>query len=124
MKPERLQFIKIHGYLSYNKSGTQPATTNDNDYTKSLYYVEIAMYLYLMTKKQMDHQVWTPSIQYFKEEIFEKYILSYLEEWTIKGKITNNRIKEQFPNQEIFEEYKTLYDSDEQNNSAEKPNYL
>ncbi|CAG8766228.1 23091_t:CDS:2 [Dentiscutata erythropus] len=52
-----------------------------------------------MTKKQMDHQ-------------------------TIKGKITNNRIKEQFPDQEIFEEYKTLYDSDEQNNSAEKPNYL
>ncbi|CAG8809453.1 4330_t:CDS:1, partial [Dentiscutata erythropus] len=77
-----------------------------------------------MTKKQMDHQVWTPSIQYFKEEIFEKYIPSYLEEWTKKGKITNNRIQEQFPNQEIFEEYKMPYDSDEQNNLAEKPNYL
>ncbi|CAG8812274.1 10053_t:CDS:1, partial [Dentiscutata erythropus] len=56
--------------------------------------------------------------------IFEKYIPSYLEEWTIKGKITNNHIQEQFPNQEIFEEYKTPYDSDEQNNSAKKPNYL
>ncbi|CAG8827915.1 16304_t:CDS:1, partial [Dentiscutata erythropus] len=33
---------------------------------------------------------------------------------TIKGKITNNRIQEQFSNQEIFEEYKTPYDSDEQ----------
>ncbi|CAG8826661.1 4591_t:CDS:1, partial [Dentiscutata erythropus] len=77
MKPERLQFIRVHGYLSHNRSGTQPATTNDNDYTKSPYYVEIAMYLYLvlpheysqiiynepnnmyppqwMTKKQMDH---------------------------------------------------------------------
>ncbi|CAG8823383.1 8974_t:CDS:2, partial [Dentiscutata erythropus] len=97
-------------------SGTQPATTNDSNYTKSPYYVEIAMYLYLvlpheysqitynepnnmyppqwMTKKQMDHQ------------------------------ITNNRIQEQFPNQEIFEEYKMPYDSDKQNNSAEKPNYL
>ncbi|CAG8822969.1 2630_t:CDS:2, partial [Dentiscutata erythropus] len=96
-------------------SGTQPATTNDDDYTKSPYYVEIAMYLYL---------VWTPSIRYFKEEIFEKYIPSYLEEWTLKGKITNNRIQEQFLNQKIFEEYKTPYDSDEQNNSAEKPNYL
>ncbi|CAG8675595.1 7843_t:CDS:1, partial [Dentiscutata erythropus] len=112
MKPERLQFIKVHRYLFYNRSGTQPATTNDSDYTKSPYYVEIAMYLYLvlphlysqitynepnniyspqwMTKKQMNYQIWTPSIQYFKEKIFEKYIPSYLEEWTIKGKITNN----------------------------------
>ncbi|CAG8796898.1 9838_t:CDS:1, partial [Dentiscutata erythropus] len=68
--------------------------------------------------------VWTPSIQYFKEEIFEKYIPSYLGEWTIKEKITNNRIQKQFPNQEIFEEYKTPYDSDEQNNPVEKLNYL
>ncbi|CAG8683878.1 26063_t:CDS:2 [Dentiscutata erythropus] len=135
MKPKQLQFIKTHGYLSHNRSGTQLATTNNNDYIKSPYYVEIAMYLYLvlpheysqiihnepnnmylpqwMTKKQMDHEIWTPSIQYFKEEIFENIY-----------QITNNRIKEQFPNQEIFEEYKTLYDSDKQNNSAEKPNYL
>ncbi|CAG8828965.1 26639_t:CDS:1, partial [Dentiscutata erythropus] len=42
MKPERLQFIKTHRYLSHNRSGTQPAITSDNDYTKSPYYVEIA----------------------------------------------------------------------------------
>ncbi|CAG8785613.1 585_t:CDS:2 [Dentiscutata erythropus] len=128
MKPERLQFIKVHGYLSHNRSGTQLATTNDilpHEYSQIIYNEPNNMYPpQWMTKKQMDHQVWTPLIQYFKNEIFKKYIPSYLKEWTIKGKIINNRIQEQFPNQEIFEEYKTLYDSDEQNNSAEKLNYL
>ncbi|CAG8781520.1 21404_t:CDS:2, partial [Dentiscutata erythropus] len=113
MNPERLQFIKIHRYLSHNKSGTQSTTTNNPDYTKTPYYIEIAMYLYLV----LPHENFLITYN-------EPQNMNYLEEWILLEKITNNCIKKQFPNQEISEEYKTPYNGDEQNNSAEKLNYL
>ncbi|CAG8637555.1 12440_t:CDS:1, partial [Dentiscutata heterogama] len=77
-----------------------------------------------MTRNQMNHQIWTPSIQYYKDQLFDEYIPQYLEEWTNCGKITNNLFQQQFPNKEIPNEYKTPYDSDKQEITAEKPNHL
>ncbi|CAG8507629.1 925_t:CDS:1 [Dentiscutata heterogama] len=147
LKPERLQFIRTHDYLSKNRSGTDPITNTDkNESFEPIYYIEIAMYLYLalphewdnikhkepenmskpqwMTRNQMNHQIWTPSIQYYKDQIFDEYIPQYLEEWTNYGKITNNLFQQQFPDKEIPNEYKTPYDGDKQEIMAEKPNHL
>ncbi|CAG8814899.1 18619_t:CDS:2, partial [Dentiscutata erythropus] len=84
-------------------SETQPATTNDNDYTKSPYYIEIAMYLYLV----LPHE--------YSQIIHNEPNNMYPPQWMTKKQIDH---------QKILEEYTTPYDSDEQNNSAEKPNYL
>ncbi|KAF0548942.1 hypothetical protein F8M41_025564 [Gigaspora margarita] len=50
-----------------------------------------------MTYEECTHEIWTPSLQYYNAQIFEKHIPNYVHEWTQKGKVTANLIKGEFP---------------------------
>ncbi|KAF0528717.1 hypothetical protein F8M41_013018 [Gigaspora margarita] len=50
-----------------------------------------------MTYEECTHETWTPSLQYYNVQIFEKHIPNYVHEWTQKGKVIANLIKEEFP---------------------------
>ncbi|KAF0528726.1 hypothetical protein F8M41_013027 [Gigaspora margarita] len=114
----KLQLYMIHEYLTKNKSGTDPVLQTDN-LEDSKFLVQVPMFLYLMTTfdqtrwkynepnnmekpkwityKECTHEIWTPSLQYYNVQIFEKYIPNYVHEWTQKGKVTANLIKGKFP---------------------------
>ncbi|CAG8809728.1 15090_t:CDS:1, partial [Gigaspora rosea] len=39
-----------------------------------------------MTLEEVQYELFTPTIHYYKEEIFDKHILAYWEEFTLKGR--------------------------------------
>ncbi|KAF0458563.1 hypothetical protein F8M41_000950 [Gigaspora margarita] len=114
----KLQLYMIHEYLSKNKLGTNPVLQTNN-LEDAKFLVQVPMYLYLMTTfdqtrwkynepnniekpkwmtyEECTHEIWTPSLQYYNAQIFEKHIPNYVHEWTQKGKVTANLIKGEFP---------------------------
>ncbi|CAG8832429.1 41815_t:CDS:2 [Gigaspora margarita] len=106
---KRIQLILNHQYLSINKNGTKLFVKGLHKYTQvekriqiytSLYYVYPKEYTDFInnepnkasTRKwmplsEMKHELFIPTIHYYKEEIFKKYIPAYWEEFTRKGSV-------------------------------------
>ncbi|CAG8617386.1 45354_t:CDS:2 [Gigaspora margarita] len=106
---KRIQLILNHQYLSINKNGTKLFVKGLHEYTQVEKRIQIYTFLYYvypkeytnfinnepdkastrkwMTPSEMKHKLFTPTIHYYKEEIFKKYIPAYWEEFTRKGSI-------------------------------------
>ncbi|KAF0539427.1 hypothetical protein F8M41_007074 [Gigaspora margarita] len=106
---KRMQLILNHQYLSNNKNGTQLFVKGIHEYTQVEKRIQIYTFLYYvypkeynkfinnepdkastrkwMTLSEAKHELFTPTIHYYKEEIFNKYIPAYWEEFTRKGSV-------------------------------------
>ncbi|CAG8854486.1 908_t:CDS:1, partial [Gigaspora margarita] len=109
-KPDdkRMQLILNHQYLSNNKNGTKLFVQGLHEYTQIEKRIQIYTFLYYvypkeypnfinnepdkastrkwMTLSEMKHELFIPTIHYYKKEIFKKYIPAYWEEFTRKGR--------------------------------------
>ena len=106
---KRMQLILNHQYLSINRNGTQPFVKEIHNYTQIQKKIQIFTFLYYVYPKEYDkftsrepekastrkwmtleetrHELFTPTIHYFKEEIFDKYIPAYWEEFILKQQV-------------------------------------
>ncbi|KAF0517998.1 hypothetical protein F8M41_016841 [Gigaspora margarita] len=106
---KRMQLILNHQYLSNNKNGTQLFVKGIHEHTQVEKRIQIYTFLYYvypkeyskfinnepdkastrkwMTLSEAKHELFTPTIHYYKEEIFNKYIPAYWEEFTRKGSV-------------------------------------
>ncbi|KAF0488315.1 hypothetical protein F8M41_022341 [Gigaspora margarita] len=106
---KRMQLILNHQYLSTNKNRTQLFVKGIHDYTHVEKRIQIYTFLYYvypkeynnfinnepdkaskrkwMTLPEMRHELFTPTIHYYKEKIFKKYIPAYWEEFTRKESV-------------------------------------
>ncbi|KAF0397180.1 hypothetical protein F8M41_009940 [Gigaspora margarita] len=106
---KRMQLILNHQYLSNNKNGTQLFVKRIHEYIQVKKRIQIYTFLYYvypkeynkfinnepdkastrkwMTLSEAKHELFTPTIHYYKEEIFNKYIPAYWEEFTRKGSV-------------------------------------
>jgi len=114
MVQEKIQLILKHTYYSHNKSGTKPTTNKDyqDDRINQVNLVQIPTYLYMVQPneinqirnnepnkqidlewrnfKQCKHLVFTPTLQDNIEKIFTEYIPKYDNEYSKRGKVTND----------------------------------
>ena len=114
MVQEKIQLILKHTYYSHNKSGTKPTTNKDyqDDRINQVNLVQIPTYLYMVqqneinqirnnepnkqinlewrTFEQCKHLVFTPTLQDNIEKIFKEYIPKYDNEYSKRGKVTND----------------------------------
>ncbi|RIB26197.1 hypothetical protein C2G38_2163973 [Gigaspora rosea] len=105
----RMQLILNHQYLSINKNGTQTFVKGIHDIAQVEKRIQIFTFIYYvypkefekftnkepekasprkwMTLEEVQHELFTPTIHYYKEEIFDKHIPTYWEEFTLKGRV-------------------------------------
>src|SRR6185437_421246 len=106
---KRMQLILNYQYLSINGNGTQPFVKEIYDHTQIQRKIQIFTFLYYVYPKEYDkftsrepekastrkwmtleetrHKLFTPTIHYYKEEIFDKYIPAYWEEFILKQQV-------------------------------------
>ena len=105
----RMQLILNHQYLSINKNGTQTFVKGIHDIAQVEKRIQIFTFIYYvypkeyekftnkepekasprkwMTLEEVQHELFTPTIHYYKEEIFDKHIPAYWEEFTLKRRV-------------------------------------